>query len=81
MEGSGFVRAIERWPAGEVAGSAAIDFGVAVGRARVRTTEPVGVVDLTARVEAFPDGAAGTVPTTSGAEGADLAVMAMYAPA
>jgi secondary thiamine-phosphate synthase enzyme len=57
MEGSGFVRAIERWPAGEVPGSAAIDFGVAVGRARVRTTEPVGVVDLTARVEAFLDAA------------------------
>jgi secondary thiamine-phosphate synthase enzyme len=53
MEGSGFVGAPERWPAGEAPGDGAIDFGVSVGRARIRTTEPVAVVDLTARIEAF----------------------------
>jgi secondary thiamine-phosphate synthase enzyme len=57
MEGSGFVGACERWPGHEAQRSAVIDFGVAVARARVRTTEPVGVVDLTARVEAFLEAA------------------------
>jgi secondary thiamine-phosphate synthase enzyme len=52
MEGSGFVTARERWPRTE-ARSGRIDFEVAVGRVRVRTTEAVGVVDLTARVESF----------------------------
>jgi secondary thiamine-phosphate synthase enzyme len=41
-----------RWPALAVPG-AEIDFGVAVGRARVRSEAPVAVVDLTARVERF----------------------------
>jgi secondary thiamine-phosphate synthase enzyme len=49
---SGAVFAPESWPRRE-AGADAIDFGVAVGRVRVRTSEPVGVVDLTARVEQF----------------------------
>jgi secondary thiamine-phosphate synthase enzyme len=52
MEGSGFVGAGERWP-GHEERPAAIDFGVAVGRVRIRTKEAVGVVDLTARVESF----------------------------
>ena len=52
MEASGFVGAGERWP-GREARSAAIDFGVAVARVRIRTTEPAGVTDLTARVEDF----------------------------
>lgn len=49
---SGLVGAPERWP-GREAGTDAIDFGVAVGRVHVRTSAPVGVVDLTARVEEF----------------------------
>lgn len=49
---SGLVGAPERWP-GHETGADAIDFGVAVGRVRIRTSEPVGVVDLTARVEEF----------------------------
>jgi secondary thiamine-phosphate synthase enzyme len=53
MEGSGVVGASERWPGAEGPRSDTIDFGVAVGRALIRTTEPVGVVDLTARIEAF----------------------------
>ena len=52
MEGSGFVAARDRWPGVEPRADQ-IAFGVAVGRARIRTTEPVGVVDLTARVEGF----------------------------
>jgi secondary thiamine-phosphate synthase enzyme len=52
MEGSGFVAARERWP-GREAGAGEIDFGVAVGRVRIRTTEAAGVVDLTERVEGF----------------------------
>ena len=52
MEGSGLVGSGERWPGPEVRGGE-IDFGVAVGRARIRTTDPVAVTDLTARVEAF----------------------------
>ena len=52
MEGSGFVAARDRWP-GRDPRAGEIDFGVAVGRARIRTTEAVGVVDLTARVEGF----------------------------
>jgi secondary thiamine-phosphate synthase enzyme len=57
MEGNGFVGAWEPWPDSEVPRSDTIDFGVAVSRARIRTTEPVGVVDLTARVEAFLEAA------------------------
>ena len=57
MEASGFVGACERWPVREAPGSSTIDFAVAVGRARIRTTEPIGVVDLTARVEAFLEAA------------------------
>ena len=59
MATSGVVGAGERWPGGEVrdAGGAEIDMGVAVGRVHVHTTEPVGVVDLTARVEAFLEAA------------------------
>jgi secondary thiamine-phosphate synthase enzyme len=30
-----------------------VDLGVAVGRVRIRTAEPIGIVDLTARVESF----------------------------
>ena len=52
MEGSGFVAARERWP-GREPRAGEIDFGVAVGRVRIRTTEAVGVSDLTARVETF----------------------------
>jgi len=52
VEGSGFVAARERWPGAEPP-VGEVDFGVAVGRARIRTTETVGVVDLTARVEGF----------------------------
>jgi secondary thiamine-phosphate synthase enzyme len=54
MEGRGLVGACERWPAGEAL-SAEIEFGVAVGRVRVRTDGAVCVVDLTARVESFLD--------------------------
>src|SRR5512134_2480151 len=52
MEGNGLVTARERWP-GVEARAGEIDFEVAVGRVRIRTTEAVGVVDLTARVESF----------------------------
>jgi len=52
MEGSGLGGACERWP-GHGVRAAEIDFGVAVGRLRIRTGEAVGVVDLTARVESF----------------------------
>ena len=52
MEGSGLVAARERWP-GADARAGGIDFAVAVGRVRVRTTEAVSVLDLTARVEGF----------------------------
>jgi secondary thiamine-phosphate synthase enzyme len=41
-----------RWPGLEASG-ARIDFGVAVGRVRVRSDAAVTVVDLTARVEHF----------------------------
>jgi len=51
MEGSGFVAARERWPGAKA--QADRDFEVAVRRVRIRTTEAVGIVDLTARVEAF----------------------------
>ena len=55
MGTSGVVGAGERWPGREARGDgcAEIDMGVAVGRVRVHTGEPVGVVDLTARVEGF----------------------------
>jgi len=55
MGASGVVGAGERWPGGAARdeGCAEIDMGVAVGRVRVHTAEPVGVVDLTARVEGF----------------------------
>jgi len=52
MEGSGFVAARDRWP-GTESRTGEMDFGVAVGRVRIRTTEAVGVHDLTARVEGF----------------------------
>ena len=54
------VGAGERWPGAEARrdDAAEIDMGVAVGRVHLHTAEPVGVVDLTARVEAFL-GAAG----------------------
>jgi secondary thiamine-phosphate synthase enzyme len=50
MEGSG-LREVG-WPALEPR-TGEIDFGVAVVRLRIRTREPVEVVDLTSRVEAF----------------------------
>jgi len=55
MEGSGAVGVGERWPGHEARdeGGTEIDLGVAVGRVHVHTAEPVGVVDLTARVESF----------------------------
>ncbi len=57
MGANGVVAAGERWPGRETRddGRTEIDMGVAVGRVRVHTTEAVGVVDLTARVEAFLD--------------------------
>jgi secondary thiamine-phosphate synthase enzyme len=57
MGTSGAVGTSERWPGAEARedGRREIDMGVAVGRVRVRTAEPVGVVDLTARVESFLD--------------------------
>ncbi len=59
MGASGAVGASERWPGVDARddGGTEIDMGVAVGRVHVRTAEPVGVVDLTARVEAFLDAA------------------------
>jgi secondary thiamine-phosphate synthase enzyme len=55
MGASGAVGAGERWPAGDgrQGGVEEIDMGVAVGRVHVHTTEPVGLVDLTPRVESF----------------------------
>ena len=55
MGASGAVGASERWPGVDARddGCTEIDMGVAVGRVHVHTTEPVGVVDLTARVESF----------------------------
>jgi secondary thiamine-phosphate synthase enzyme len=50
MDGS--FGACRTWPGLEASG-ARIDFGVAVGRARVRSDAAVTVVDLTARVERF----------------------------
>lgn len=50
MDGS--LGACPRWPGLEAADTA-IDFGVAVGRVRVRSDAAVAVVDLTARVERF----------------------------
>jgi secondary thiamine-phosphate synthase enzyme len=50
MDGS--FGACQRWPGLEASG-ASIDFGVAVGRVRVRSDAAVAVVDLTARVERF----------------------------
>jgi secondary thiamine-phosphate synthase enzyme len=57
MGASSAVGASERWPGGEARDDRCteIDMGVAVGRVHVQTTEPVGVVDLTARVEGFLD--------------------------
>jgi thiamine phosphate synthase YjbQ (UPF0047 family) len=52
MAGSGLVAVRERWPGGD-ARAGGIDFAVAVGRVRVRTTQAVSVLDLTARVEGF----------------------------
>jgi len=52
MEGGGSFGACARWPGAEAAGST-IDFGVSVGRVHLRTTEALGVFDLTARVEGF----------------------------
>jgi secondary thiamine-phosphate synthase enzyme len=52
MEARSVVGAAERWPGHEVR-NVEIDLGVAVGRVRVHTAEPVGVTDLTARVESF----------------------------
>ena len=52
MEARGVVGAKERWPGHEVR-EVEIDMGVAVGRVSVHTAEPVGVTDLTARVESF----------------------------
>jgi secondary thiamine-phosphate synthase enzyme len=49
---SGLIRAQERWPRAETA-PAVIDFGVALGRLRLETSESVGIVDITARVEEF----------------------------
>jgi thiamine phosphate synthase YjbQ (UPF0047 family) len=55
METSGAFGVSERWPASEASGEHAteIDMGVAVGRVRIRTADPIGVTDLTARVESF----------------------------
>ena len=50
MDGS--FGACQRWPGLETSG-APIDFGVGVGRVRVRSDAAVAVVDLTARVEQF----------------------------
>ncbi len=50
MDGS--LGACQRWPGLEAAGTT-IDFGVAVGRVRVRSDAAVSVLDLTARVERF----------------------------
>jgi secondary thiamine-phosphate synthase enzyme len=50
MDGS--FGACPRWPA-LAASAAEIEFGVAVGRVRVRSDAAVAVVDLTARVERF----------------------------
>jgi secondary thiamine-phosphate synthase enzyme len=57
MGTSGAVGAGERWPAREACDDRGteIDMGVAVGRVRVHTADPVGVTDLTARVESFLD--------------------------
>lgn len=52
MEGGGSFGACERWPGHELR-TGAIDFGVAVGRVRVRTETSIAIVDLTARVERF----------------------------
>jgi secondary thiamine-phosphate synthase enzyme len=52
MEGSALVATCARWPGAEARGGP-IDFAVAVGRVRIRTTETVGVLDLTARAESF----------------------------
>lgn len=52
MEGGGSFGACERWP-GHEPRTGAIDFGVAVGRVRVRTETSIAIVDLTARVERF----------------------------
>jgi secondary thiamine-phosphate synthase enzyme len=55
MGASGVVGASDRWPGSEGRddGSLEIDMGVAVGRVHVHTTEPVGAIDLTPRVESF----------------------------
>jgi secondary thiamine-phosphate synthase enzyme len=52
VEGSELRETDGRWPGLEPR-EGSIDFGVAVARLRVRTREPVAVVDLTARVESF----------------------------
>jgi secondary thiamine-phosphate synthase enzyme len=55
MAASGVAEAGERWPGREARDDCGleIEMGVAVGRVHVHTTEPVGIVDLTARVEGF----------------------------
>jgi len=57
MEGRGLRRAGERWP-GLVPRAPEIEFGVTVGKLAIRTREEVGVIDLTARIEAFVEAAA-----------------------
>jgi secondary thiamine-phosphate synthase enzyme len=57
MDGRGLSRASERWPGLQPRGPE-IEFGVTVGRLAIRTREAVGVVDLTARIEAFLEAAA-----------------------
>ena len=52
MEGGGSLGVGGRWPACET-GPGTIDFGVTVGRVRVRTDEGLAVIDLTGRVERF----------------------------
>jgi secondary thiamine-phosphate synthase enzyme len=52
MEGGGLREAGERWPGLEPR-PGEVDIGVAVARLRISTREPIEVVDLTARVEAF----------------------------
>ncbi len=55
MEGSGAIGVGERWPGHAACDEPGteIDLGVAVGRVHVHTVEPIGVVDLTARIETF----------------------------
>jgi secondary thiamine-phosphate synthase enzyme len=57
MEGRGLRRAGESFRR-PVPAAREIEFGVAVGRLSIRTREAAGVVDLTARIEAFVEAAA-----------------------